>query len=323
MRASEFLTEYKLSVSKDADGVAVKATADGKPLGHAEFFFDEQGNLDPQTVWVDERYHGQGIARDMYDHLKGLGYTIVRSWDQTDAGRGFWDKHRGEDARVWEQRRPKLDNDAIRELNGKISMESWFGLLEAFHGYQLTESVDSSTVQAINSIVDNFSVKDPQVGQEYIPNMLIGINNKIDVYDSQGNHPAKINQPMTLTNISGPYFTFIDQYGNSKTYPEKKVGEKLCVRTVIIQDLTVFDQYRMWMQIQHKQTVPPVSGPEINENFADGKKPGRKGLSRRVGIPKKTTLAQLQKIASSSTGERRRMAQWQLNMRRGRAKKNK
>jgi len=61
---------------------------------------------------------------------------------------------------------------------------------------------------------------------------------------------------------------------------------------------------------------------EVKENFADGKKPGRKGLSKRVGIPKKSSLSQLQKIASSSTGERRRMAQWQLNMRRGKAKKN-
>jgi len=39
-----------------------------------------------------------------------------------------------------------------------------------------------------------------------------------------------------------------------------------------------------------------------------------------VGIPKKSTLGQLEKIASSSTGERRRMAQWQLNMRRGKKK---
>jgi hypothetical protein len=60
---------------------------------------------------------------------------------------------------------------------------------------------------------------------------------------------------------------------------------------------------------------------DMAENFADGKKPGRKGLSKRVGIPKKASLSQLQKIASSSTGERRRMAQWQLNMRRGKAKK--
>ena len=61
----------------------------------------------------------------------------------------------------------------------------------------------------------------------------------------------------------------------------------------------------------------------VQENFADGKKPGRKGLSRRVGIPKKATLGQLEKIANSSTGERRKMAQWQLNMRRGKARKNK
>ena len=54
----------------------------------------------------------------------------------------------------------------------------------------------------------------------------------------------------------------------------------------------------------------------VAENFDDGKNPGRKGLSKRVGIPKKTTLGNLEKIAGSSTGERRRMAQWQLNMRR-------
>jgi hypothetical protein len=66
---------------------------------------------------------------------------------------------------------------------------------------------------------------------------------------------------------------------------------------------------------------PASSAKTLSENFADGKNPGRKGLSRRVGIPQKATLGQLEKIAKSSTGERRRMAQWQLNMRRGRNKK--
>ena len=58
----------------------------------------------------------------------------------------------------------------------------------------------------------------------------------------------------------------------------------------------------------------------LDENFADGKKPGRKGLSKRVGIPKGATLSQLEKIAKNSSGEKRRMAQWQLNMRRGKNK---
>jgi hypothetical protein len=38
----------------------------------------------------------------MYDTLKSEGYIINRSHDQTKAGAGFWDKHRGEDQYVWE-----------------------------------------------------------------------------------------------------------------------------------------------------------------------------------------------------------------------------
>ena len=74
-------------------------------------------------------------------------------------------------------------------------------------------------------------------------------------------------------------------------------------------------------QIVPDEDIEEKGQQDMAENFADGKKPGRKGLSKRVGIPKKASLSQLQKIASSSTGERRRMAQWQLNMRRGKAKK--
>jgi hypothetical protein len=54
----------------------------------------------------------------------------------------------------------------------------------------------------------------------------------------------------------------------------------------------------------------------VEENFADGKNPGRKGLSQRVGIPKNATISQLEKH-STADGEKGRMARWQLNMRRG------
>ena len=59
----------------------------------------------------------------------------------------------------------------------------------------------------------------------------------------------------------------------------------------------------------------------IKDSFADGKKPGRKGLSKRVGVSQKMSISQLKKIAKTATGERKRMAQWTLNMKRGRAKK--
>lgn len=58
-----------------------------------------------------------------------------------------------------------------------------------------------------------------------------------------------------------------------------------------------------------------------NENFADGKKPGRKGLAKRMGVPTKASVGKLRSIAKHSTGERARMAHWMANMKAGRAKK--
>ena len=61
---------------------------------------------------------------------------------------------------------------------------------------------------------------------------------------------------------------------------------------------------------------------EITENFADGKGPGRKGDSKRAGIPKKATIAQLKKIRDSKKASKRKkqLAHWQINMRQGRKK---
>ena len=57
----------------------------------------------------------------------------------------------------------------------------------------------------------------------------------------------------------------------------------------------------------------------IKENFADGKRPQDKGDSVRHGIPKKATMAELEK-ASHASGRKGQLARWQLNMRRGRKK---
>jgi GNAT superfamily N-acetyltransferase len=94
-----------LKVIKQDHELTVDALDDwgNKVLGHVKFNIGDGKELDPQDLSVDDKYQGQGIARVMYDYVKSLGYTINRSWDQTDAGAGFWNKHRGEDVRVWEQ----------------------------------------------------------------------------------------------------------------------------------------------------------------------------------------------------------------------------
>jgi hypothetical protein len=58
----------------------------------------------------------------------------------------------------------------------------------------------------------------------------------------------------------------------------------------------------------------------VNENFADGKKPGRKGLAKRVGVNCKQPVSKLRSIAAHSSGERQRMAHWCANMKSGKHK---
>jgi len=60
----------------------------------------------------------------------------------------------------------------------------------------------------------------------------------------------------------------------------------------------------------------------VAENFADGKKPGRKGLAKRSGVNTKASVSSLRKTAKNSSGEKQRMAHFIANMKSGK-KKNK
>ena len=100
---TEHFNGIEISLEVDNDEVMVKAMmANGREMGHV-LFVQEGDYLMPQDLEVDERYQGQGIAATMYDYVKSKGYKIRRSGQQTDAGAGFWDKHKP-GKNVWEQR---------------------------------------------------------------------------------------------------------------------------------------------------------------------------------------------------------------------------
>jgi hypothetical protein len=62
---------------------------------------------------------------------------------------------------------------------------------------------------------------------------------------------------------------------------------------------------------------------QADENFADGKNPGRKGLAKRSGVNTKASVSSLRNTAKHSSGEKARMAHWLANMKSGKAKANK
>ena len=101
--------------------------------------------------------------------------------------------------------------------------------------------------------------------------------------------------------------------------PLHKVLDELDPATVA----KLYGGEEVYLNPKNSRTAPAIAKAKelTTENFADGKNPERKGLSKRVGVSQKMSISQLEKIAKNSTGERRKMAQWNLNMKRGRLKK--
>ena len=73
-------------------------------------------------------------------------------------------------------------------------------------------------------------------------------------------------------------------------------------------------------QIVPDEDIEEKGQQGMSENFADGRKPGRKGLAKRVGVNCKQPVSKLRSIAKNSSGERQRMAHWCANMKSGRKK---
>jgi hypothetical protein len=92
--------------------------------------------------------------------------------------------------------------------------------------------------------------------------------------------------------------------------------DKLMTRIAKTHSVSGQKLHDMWVDQYHE--VPDTW--IMNENFADGKKPGRKGLAKRSGVNCKQPVSKLRSIAANSSGERQRMAHWCANMKSGKKK---
>jgi ParB-like nuclease domain len=130
------------------------------------------------------------------------------------------------------------------------------------------------------------------------PDSRLNMNKIVDLIKS--GHGDKL-PPIFVRKYKGGY-QVLD--GHHRFHAYKKAGAKTIPAKII-----------------PNNQIEIINKSPTNENFADGKGPGQPGDSRRHGIPKKASLATLDKIGKGS-GRKAQLARWQANMRRGRKKKN-
>ncbi len=137
MRAEEFIFEHAVQdyseYTKEFNGVdmrvqlnnrtgnlTIMAYDDGQFLGQVLFKLHGGTKLYPWQLEVEPQFRGKGVAKTMYDFIKGEGFTIHRSTYQTDAGSGFWDKHRGRSATVWEAENQTKNRKIGKRIGGDL-----------------------------------------------------------------------------------------------------------------------------------------------------------------------------------------------------------
>jgi len=166
---------------------------------------------------------------------------------------------------------------------------------------------------AATEVEEDYHPNDTPPGPEFKPTMPKGTVrvDVSDVYDwyKLGQHISNLKGLGRHDFGQGPPSTIFSFGSEDEEHEYIKDLEKTGLTTTDIDPVDPNQPKGM----KRQKTDPTYN---VGENFADGRNPGRKGLSQRVGIPKGATIAQLEKLKNAE-GERGRMARWQLNMRRG------
>jgi len=251
--------------------------------------------LDPQTVWVDERYHGQGIAADMYDYLKDNGYTIVRSWDQTDAGKGFWDKHRGEEATVWENQ--------IDEIRGP----------NAAYQHLVPDIVaDFQKEMSITDLQKKYSIAGPTIKNAI--RRVIGdqeFQRIMDYRYGKGIGQKRNTSPDIIAKMAQEYAQGISM---------DEIAQHFSISPASVQRYLSALPNRN--ELHRSFLIARNKFEDVNENFADGKVKGksRPGRVKRSGASCNGSVTDLRRKAKNASGERAKMYHWCANMKSGKKK---
>lgn len=205
-----------------------------------------------------------------------------------------------------------------------------YGIQYVYSGYKDPSQDDDASVATDNpklqelckQFADTFLDEDydpngPPPGPEFPPTMPAGTVrvDVSDVYDwyKLGQHISNLKGLGKHDFGKGPPSTIVS-FGSEEE--EHKYLDALKKTGLSTTDIDPVDP-KQPKGMPRQKTDPTYN---VAENFADGKKPGRKGLAKRSGVNCKQSVSKLRSIAKNSSGERQRMAHWCANMKSGKKK---
>ena len=329
----------------------------GRKVGSTWFVSHQYKDaLEAGQTFVDPEFRGQGIATNMYAVVRMLGANIHPSTTQSDDGKAMWSKwdQQGDAKHIKSMNAQMTEQGVTEGFSNDMSTEDMIAYLRQHHDTNLHQdyldhinTFSKFVLQNIpvNSIKTDLPALDRAKVEQYkqmdfskAPPIVIGGGYILDGY-----HRANVAKALGIPTIKA-YVGVQGQPGVAENMDHSQDGraveelksallakrdqlqsatddqvydiiDKIMTRIARSHSISGQKLHDMWVD-KYKQ-IPDTW--IMNENFADGKGPGRPGDSQRHGIPKHATMAELEKAAHAK-GRKGQLARWQLNMRRGKAK---
>lgn len=272
----------------------------------------------PTVHELAEKYHTSILAVEI-QLKKGIKVEKEHT-NKTRVAKEIALDHLGEDLYYYEKL-SKVEKDVNEyqwsDYEHIPSMKDRLDIAEVYFtkGHNLLESNDQPNVDyflKLNSMSDQ-----PVKNKEYIFILLALVNNKIVELQKS--------EIGTLLGIKNNVYYIKTSDGKTVKFPSEDVRNNMISKTFLFKNKKKFDKFRSLISLKFDSNVNECAGDDecscgCHENFADGKKPGRKGLAKRSGVPTKASVSKLRSIAKHSTGEKARMAHWMANMKSGKKK---
>jgi hypothetical protein len=252
---------------------------------------------------------------------KDIGYFrfLVLDWEPPKTG-WFAKKSKkdpyviGGNVKVWSEYQKKGIATAVYQWVKSLGNDVQPSTTQTPAGQAMWRSFKKDT--STHDVEEDYGPNDTPPGPETKPTMPAGTV-KVDVSDvydwyKLGQHISNLKGLGKHDFGQGPPSTIISFGSEEEEHKYIKDLEKTGLTTT---DIDPVD--RNQPPGMKRQKVDPTYN--VDENFADGKGPGRPGDSQRHGIPKGATMAQLEK-AAKAPGRKGQLARWQINMRRGKKK---
>lgn len=299
-------------VTNDSGVVMVTAwDSEGNSIGHAVFWKHQtRSGLESLSTEVNTKWHGKGIAANMYALVRMLGANINPSLFQTKQGKNMWKKwqQQGDVAHLKRMNAKVKDQDVAETINTDI-LNKRFRHKQVIGDYTYKASVERFMGEPLLSIKAYDG--DREIGHVLFEIIVRSPGGKrkpsADYLESGG---TEVDPAYRNKGVASTMYAYAKMLGNDiqASYNQTSQGQAM---------------WAAWEKAgDAKHLVGTSMESTVSENFDDGKVSGksRPGRVKRAGASCSGSVTDLRARAKNASGERAKMYHWCANMKSGRNK---